>query len=124
MTYEASLRNIEYLKSFISPYDVEVIYFNFTSNTEFGIEFIKIVDWDRMEKINHSKYKSGLPYAHIFKKSDNLIKLRYMDTVVDFEFDLTHQHVLEVDFEDALEISRNRARGDLQILIRQLKKTG
>lgn len=46
MTQEQSTKTVEMFKNFISPFDCDVIYFDFTSETEFTVKFFNESDWD------------------------------------------------------------------------------
>lgn len=74
MTYEQSLKNIETLKNRIRPWDIDYIFFDFQTETEFKVIFL-------------------------IRTSSNQEVLYYEDVNIRYEYNLTMQKVLKNDFK-------------------------
>ncbi len=94
MDYEASLKNIERLKNFIMPYDCQCIYFNFTSETEFSIQFFDNVSNNFMDSLTYESFAKKLPYVRILTKGTQEI-FYYSDDNIHYKYDLIQNKVLD-----------------------------
>lgn len=93
MTYEQSLKNIEALKSLVWPWNVDYIFFDFKTKSEFKIIFL---DKDRSHKIEEClpiKWRAKLPLGHIHENKYGQDMLYYVDEVVTYEYNLTTNNI-------------------------------
>lgn len=121
MTSEQTEKNIELLKNFIMPFDCELIFFDFSSASEFTIKFYDYINWDEMGDIRLSKMQQGLPYARIAIE-DNIEVLLYMDEEVTLNFNLIKNEVIR--FKQDQKINFEKVRQELAELFWNLKKSG
>ncbi len=80
MTYLDSLVTLKRLKSLVSAYCEEwVVYFHFTSETEFEVRYFERQNWqEEVDKIFSYHLKHRLPYARIWM-SDEHVYMIYRD---------------------------------------------
>ena len=93
MDYDISLANIEKLKNFIMPLDCPCIYFNFTSETEFTVEFIDDMSDKFMNELTQKSFQKKLPYVRILSRRNEEV-LCYVDDNIHYEFDFIKNKVL------------------------------
>lgn len=90
MTYQQSLEMIEKLKNIVWPISPKwYVYFNFTSETNFEIEFIEDTEENskKMSEYMNQKYEFGLAIANIIMHDDDSLSFYYDG----FQYCIRHQ---------------------------------
>ncbi len=121
MDYETSLANIEKLKNFIMPLDCPCIYFNFTSDTEFTIEFIDDMSNKFMSDLTQKSFQKKLPYVRILSRRNEEV-LCYVDDNIHYEYDFIKHKVLYNRDCRMSEADMNKVREQFAELFSMLKK--
>lgn len=93
MNYETSLANIEKLKNFIMPLDCPCIYFNYTSETEFTVQFIDDMSDKFMNDLTQKSFRKKLPYVRILSKKNEEVFF-YVDENIHYEYDFIKNKVI------------------------------
>ncbi len=122
MDFETSLANIEKLKNFIMPLDCPCIYFNFTSDTEFTIEFIDDMSDKFMDELTRKSFQKKLPYVRILSRRNEEV-LCYVDDNIHYEYDfikdqVTYKHINKIKTAEDME----KVRQEFFELFNMLKK--
>ena len=121
MDYETSLANIENLKNFILPIDCPCIYFNFTSETAFTVEFIDDMSDKFMTDLTQRSFQKKLPYVRILSRRNEEV-LIYVDDNIDYEYDFVKNKVLYNRDCRMSESDMSKARKQFIELFAHLKK--
>ncbi len=121
MDYETSLANIENLKNFILPIDCPCIYFNFTSETAFTVEFIDDMSDKFMTDLTQRSFQKKLPYVRILSRRNEEV-LIYVDDNIDYEYDFVKNKVLYNRDCRMSESDMSKAREQFIELFAHLKK--
>lgn len=92
MTYEQSLKNIEVLKSLVWPWDIDYIFFDFKTESEFEFIFFDKENSQKIEEYLPIKYRAKLPVAHIHENKLGQEELYYEDNFFRYRSNLvTHE---------------------------------
>ena len=121
MDFEISLANIEKLKNFIMPLDCPCIYFNFTSETDFTVQFIDDMSNNFMTDLTRLSFRKKLPYVRILSRRNEEI-LIYVDDNIHYEYDFIKNKVLYTGDRRMSESDMNKVREQFIELFAQLKK--
>src|SRR3989344_2871097 len=95
MTYEQSLKNIENLKSLVWPWDIDYIFFDFKTETEFEIIFFDKENSHKIEEHLVVKSCAQLPVAHIHENEQGQEILYYEDNFFRFRASLVTGEIYE-----------------------------
>lgn len=121
MIYEQSLKNIEILKNLVWPWNIDYIFFDFETETEFKIIFYDKKNSDEIEKYLPVKHRAQLPVAHVHENAQGQEELYYEDNFFRFHFNLATQ---EIHMHDILRQIRNcpiQIKLEMAALERKLK---
>lgn len=94
MELEISLANIEKLKNFIMPIHCPCIFFDFTSGTEFTVQFYDDVSDNFMSSLVRKSSIANLPHARILTENSKEILVYFDENYHLYEFDLTLNKLL------------------------------
>ncbi len=121
MELKTSLANIEKLKNFIMPLECPCIYFNFTSDTEFTVQFIDDMSDKFMNDLTQKSFQKKLPYVRILSRRNEEV-LIYVDDNIHFEYDFIKNKILYNYDRRMSEADMDKAREQFIELFAQLKK--
>ena len=121
MDFETSLANIEKLKNFIMPLDCPCIYFNYTSETKFSVQFVDDMSDKFMSDLTQKSFQKKLPYVRILSRRNEEV-LIYVDENIDYEYDFIKNKVLYSRDCRMSEADMNKAREQFVELFTMLKK--
>ncbi len=121
MDYETSLANIEKLKNFIMPLDCPCIYFNFTTETDFTVQFIDDMSDKFMDELTQKSFQKKLPYVRVLSRRNEEV-LIYADDNIHYEYDFIKNKVLYSRDCRMSEADMNKVREQFIELFAQLKK--
>ncbi|MEK6628368.1 MAG: hypothetical protein AABY53_07060 [Bdellovibrionota bacterium] len=99
MTYEQSIKNIEILKNLVWPWDVDYIFFDFKTETEFEVIFLDTENSNKIEEYLPIKYRAKLPIAHIHENDLGHEVLYYVDDSFLYQINLVTN---EINMHDVL----------------------
>lgn len=121
MTYEQSLSNFNKLKSLLSPYNCEHIFFNYSDDKNFTVEFYEFSNIEFIQNMLQEKLINNLPYARILFLENGLEELYYIDKFVDISFNIFKD--CYEDFVIYQKADANEIKKQVLILFNVLKKS-
>ncbi|MEK6627678.1 MAG: hypothetical protein AABY53_03555 [Bdellovibrionota bacterium] len=121
MTYEQSLKNIEILKSLVWPWDIDYVFFDFKTESEFEIIFFDKENSDKIEEYLPLKWNAKLPLAHIHENKRGQEILYYVDKIVTYEYNLTTDNMIMLYISGQLRYCPAQMKLEIAALVRKLE---
>lgn len=121
MTYEQSLKNIEILKNLVWPWDVDYIFFDFKTETEFEIIYFDKKNSHKIEKHLPIKWRAKLPISHIHENEQGQEILYYVDDIVTYEYNLTTDNIVMIYISEEFRHCPMQMKLEMAALARKLE---
>lgn len=121
MTYEQSLKNIENIRSLVWPWDIDYIFFNFKTETEFEVIFLDKENSHKIEEYLVVKSCAQLPIAHIHENEQGQEELYYVDNSVHYRINLVTQEIHLNDLEGQFKCCPLQMKLEIAALVRKLE---
>lgn len=121
MAYEQSLKNIEILKNLVWPWDVDYIFFDFKTETEFEIIFFDKENSSKIEDYLVAKHHAELPVAHIHENKQGQEELYYEDKAFRFRANLVSQEIYEHNIIGYFKSCPLQMKLEIAALVRKLE---
>lgn len=93
MIYKQSLKNIEVLKNLISPWNIDYIFFDFKTASEYEIIFFDKENSHKIEEYLVTKHCTELPVAHIHENDQGQEVLYYEDDIFRYRFNFVTEEI-------------------------------
>jgi len=121
MTYEHNLKNIEVLKNLIRPWEVDYIFFDYNTGTEFEIIFFDKENSEKIDLLLPVKHNARLPFAHIHENKYGQDILYYKDYSFTYKYNLTTDHIIMSSISGQFKSCPAQMKLEMAALARKLK---
>lgn len=123
MAYEQSLKNIEVLKNLVWPWNIDYVFFDYKTVSEFEIIFFDKENSKKIEEYLIANDQAGLPVAHIHENEQGQEILYYEDNSFRFRTNLVTGEIYEHDFTGYFKHCPLQMKLEIAALVRKLENT-
>lgn len=121
MTYEQSLKNIDVLKNLIWPWNIDYVFFDYKTESEFEVIFFDKENSHKIEEYLPVKWSAKLPIAHIHENKCGQEELYYVDNAIHYRINLVTLEIYMHDIEGQFKRCPLQIKLEMAALARKLK---